>query len=461
MLERSTYYILDAQGQQLIMYEHIVDSSEVKYHLAERNVYGSLRLGTTRDTVNLYDPQLLPSYGVLGNRNYELSNQLGNVLTVITDHVVPLDEDLNEEVDGYQVSLAMVADYSPFGVQLDGRTDENTGYRYGFNGMEIDHQVKGNGNSYTTEFRQYDPRLARWSSIDPLMTKYPFYSPYSTLNNNPLRFTDRLGLEGQDWIGKKDSKGNTTWEWRAEVDGPDKLPPGYTEYKKPGGKYKSNGREVQLGSGPNDWKYTDQKPNGNYTNQQGMDIQWSGEDQANVEFKMKIRGLEQALDNLKLALGATFATPFVAGAAILTAPAWGPIALQGLRMTGQYSWQGLKFYHNTFGKTGGYVNAFSDVGMQMLANPSENVNFYSPIVAGLLPGNNLKTIAAFEISTTFVTVDSKGVRLEPPSNAGIFDVMTSKMWGAWGTTMGSQTEGLFLDAGTKAISGKLRQDEEK
>lgn len=53
------------------------------------------------------------------------------------------------------------------------------------------------------------------------------------------------------------------------------------------------------------------------------------------------------------------------------------------------------------------------------------------------------------------------MRLEPPSNAGIFDVMTSKMWGAWGTTMGSQTEGLFLDAGTKAISGKLRQDEEK
>jgi len=33
------------------------------------------------------------------------------------------------------------------------------GYRYAFNGMEKDDEVKGSGNSYTTEFRQYDSRL--------------------------------------------------------------------------------------------------------------------------------------------------------------------------------------------------------------------------------------------------------------------------------------------------------------
>src|SRR5690606_37541551 len=95
MLEKSTYYILDAQGQQLSMYEHVVDSSIVNYYLAERNIYGSSRLGTTKDTINMYNPELLPSYGVLGNRNYELNNHLGNVLAVITDVVVPLDEDTN------------------------------------------------------------------------------------------------------------------------------------------------------------------------------------------------------------------------------------------------------------------------------------------------------------------------------------------------------------------------------
>jgi RHS repeat-associated protein len=41
-------------------------------------------------------------------------------------------------------------------------------YRYAYNGMERDNEVSGNGNSYTTEFRQYDPRLGRWKSLDPL-----------------------------------------------------------------------------------------------------------------------------------------------------------------------------------------------------------------------------------------------------------------------------------------------------
>ena len=46
------------------------------------------------------------------------------------------------------------------------------GYSYSFNGMETDHEVSGHGNSYTTQFRQYDPRLGRWKSLDPLAGKY-------------------------------------------------------------------------------------------------------------------------------------------------------------------------------------------------------------------------------------------------------------------------------------------------
>ena len=34
-------------------------------------------------------------------------------------------------------------------------------HRYGFQGSEMDDEVKGEGNSYTTEFRQLDPRLRR------------------------------------------------------------------------------------------------------------------------------------------------------------------------------------------------------------------------------------------------------------------------------------------------------------
>ncbi len=67
---------------------------------------------------------------------------------------------------------------------------------YSFQGMEHDDEVKGDGNSYTTEFRQYDSRLGRWLTLDPLMSKYPDQSPYVGFNNNPIYFIDPSGLEG-------------------------------------------------------------------------------------------------------------------------------------------------------------------------------------------------------------------------------------------------------------------------
>ncbi|MBW7869414.1 MAG: hypothetical protein H3C31_13950, partial [Brumimicrobium sp.] len=129
MLEKSTYYILDAQGNQLSMYEHQVDATNqaTLFYLTERNIYGSSRLGVTKDTVNLFVPTVLPSYGTVGNRNYELNNHLGNVLTVINDIKYPLAD--NGTITGYQTGISHVFDYSPFGAPLDGRTIEQTLYQ--------------------------------------------------------------------------------------------------------------------------------------------------------------------------------------------------------------------------------------------------------------------------------------------------------------------------------------------
>ncbi len=71
----------------------------------------------------------------------------------------------------------------------------NGDYRYAYNGMEVDNEVSGTGNSYTTEFRQYDPRLGRWKSLDPLMAKFPWMSPYVAFDNNPVYYIDPYGLE--------------------------------------------------------------------------------------------------------------------------------------------------------------------------------------------------------------------------------------------------------------------------
>ncbi len=56
--------------------------------------------------------------------------------------------------------------------------------------METDNEISGSGNSYTTEFRQYDPRLGRWKSLDPLMAKFPSVGPYVYCLNNPIVLVD-------------------------------------------------------------------------------------------------------------------------------------------------------------------------------------------------------------------------------------------------------------------------------
>ncbi len=89
------------------------------------------------------------------------------------------------------VCLQNIYDYSPFGVSLDGRTMESDFYRRGFNGMEKDDEFKGKGNSYTTEFRQLDPRVGRWFSIDPV-TK-PTFGSYNSMSNNPIIRIDPWG----------------------------------------------------------------------------------------------------------------------------------------------------------------------------------------------------------------------------------------------------------------------------
>ena len=85
---------------------------------------------------------------------------------------------------------------------MPGRQSNPSKYRFGLNGMEKDNEVKGTGNSYTTYFRSYDPRVGRWLSIDPVT--HSWQTPYGAFNNNPTYFTDPTGAKGDppSGIGK-------------------------------------------------------------------------------------------------------------------------------------------------------------------------------------------------------------------------------------------------------------------
>ena len=71
----------------------------------------------------------------------------------------------------------------------------NSIYRFGFGGHEKDNEIKGEGNSYTAEFWEYDPRLGRRWNIEPLIKKYPYLSGYVALNDNPINVIDPDGKE--------------------------------------------------------------------------------------------------------------------------------------------------------------------------------------------------------------------------------------------------------------------------
>src|SRR5690554_3113663 len=102
-------------------------NSSLSYYQAEKYIYGSSRLGMLKDSVNVLgsaftDTDSTNVTHTLGNKRYELSNHLGNVLTVITDKPIPHNN--GGTVDYWQASIASAYDYSPFGVMLTGRTFE-------------------------------------------------------------------------------------------------------------------------------------------------------------------------------------------------------------------------------------------------------------------------------------------------------------------------------------------------
>lgn len=129
---------------------------------------------------------------IQGDKYFELSNHLGNVLEVVTDRKLPQDEG-TDFVQFYYADVQSYSDYYPYGMLMPERNESGSDYKYGFNGMEGDDEVKGKGNSYDFGARMYDGRVGRWLSRDPLAERQPDQSPYKSFYNSPLIFVDPDG----------------------------------------------------------------------------------------------------------------------------------------------------------------------------------------------------------------------------------------------------------------------------
>jgi len=103
-------------------------------------------------------------------------------------------DDGSGQVAYYEAEVLSASDYYPFGFSMPGRTDTLRGAsRFGFNGMERDDELKGEGNSYDFGARIYDGRIGRFLSVDPMASEFPTESNYIFAGNNPVYFIDAFG----------------------------------------------------------------------------------------------------------------------------------------------------------------------------------------------------------------------------------------------------------------------------
>ncbi|MEP0266068.1 RHS repeat-associated core domain-containing protein [Dokdonia sp.] len=129
-----------------------------------------------------------------GDKNYELSNHLGNVLSVVSDKKIPILAS-NGSLTHFTPDVKAYNDYYPFGMLLPGRHANTSDYRYGFQGQELDNEIKGEGNSLNYKYRMHDPRVGRFFAVDPLTSKYPHYTPYQFSGNKVIHMVELEGLE--------------------------------------------------------------------------------------------------------------------------------------------------------------------------------------------------------------------------------------------------------------------------
>jgi RHS repeat-associated protein len=92
-----------------------------------------------------------------------------------------------------QISDLVVLAAYPFGSILSSVSKGDGKYRYSFNGMEKDNELKGEGNSLDFGARIYDSRLGRWMSVDPLARLQPSWSVYKSFKDNPIIYNDPDG----------------------------------------------------------------------------------------------------------------------------------------------------------------------------------------------------------------------------------------------------------------------------
>ena len=195
------FYVRDAQGNVMATY-NIRPIANAPLFLSDHTLYGSARLGQRQQNKIVNQNYVPPgtnnlvgvTYVQRGWKAYELSNHLGNVLSVISDRK-EAGHCNDTLVAFYYPDIIQNNDYYPFGSPMEGRVQQSKAYRFGFQSQESDDEIYREGKAYAFEYRMHDPRIGRFWSVDPLASKYPWNSPYVFAENQVIAFVELEGLE--------------------------------------------------------------------------------------------------------------------------------------------------------------------------------------------------------------------------------------------------------------------------
>ena len=152
--------------------------------------------------------------------------------------------------------------YYVFGMSMEGNwlnTPSVLDSKYLYNGKEFNDDFGLDLNDYGARF--YDAAIAQWRSFDPLAEKVRKLTPYNYALNNPMRFIDPDGMQGNDVIIQdKDKNGVVT---NVKYDNGKLYKTKYDEkskrYKSTGTEYKADGYIKDVANALDEIKNSDPK----------------------------------------------------------------------------------------------------------------------------------------------------------------------------------------------------------
>jgi RHS repeat-associated protein len=389
-----TWYVRDAQGNILSTYTsegNNTDLTALRLKQGDYFMYGSSRLGT----INVNDDNVDGGAGNTefyyegrafgynrGNKNYELTNHLGNVLATVSDRKFGVSSGGSSLISYYNPHIVTAQDYYPFGMLS--RADvagSSKSYRFGFNGKMNDNEVKGGlGNQQDYGMRIYDPRIGKFLSVDPLTKDYPWYTPYQFAGNTPIQAIDLDGLEpakvgtagtvvqdksGQSW--KSDGKtwvDNSTLE-TVTVSAPKPLSRDFTEW------YSHNSKKYDSYQAAYDaWQSYPLSHNGESKWDRIFRMMASGSKEARREYSFGGYDMYNGLGRVSKAATATERVPIMAATTQAVEQGGQNIALSVTESLDRFARQVKGATYETWGT----VN-FPKQFLEVIKNPANKIHF--------------------------------------------------------------------------------------